>query len=80
MSFCKPGVTIEVQADHGGMKMTSGEIVAAIVCYSSPEAKYGPLAVRNGHGRILEKVLHGTTFYPVQTVHVRMETVEKRVP
>ena len=46
MSFCKPGVTIEVQTDHGGMKMTSGEIVAAIVCYSSPVAKYGPLAVR----------------------------------
>ena len=69
-----------MQAEHGGMKMTSGEILAAIVCYSSPEAKYGPLAVRNGHGQILEKVLQGTTLYPVQTVHVTMEMVEKRVP
>ena len=45
-------IFIEVQADHGGMKITSCEILPAIVCYSSPEAKYGPLAVRNGNGRI----------------------------
>jgi hypothetical protein len=42
---------LEVQADHGGMKMTSCVILPAIVCYSSPEAKYGPMAVRNGNGR-----------------------------
>ena len=29
---------------------------------------------------MVEKVLHGTMFNPVQMVHVRMETVEKRVP
>ena len=45
-------IFIEVQADHGGMKITSCEILPAIVCYSSPEAKYGSLAVRNGNGRI----------------------------
>ena len=45
-------IFIEVQADHGGMKMTSGEILPAIVCYSSPEAKYGPMAIWKGNGRI----------------------------
>ena len=45
-------IFIEVQADHGGMKITSCEILPAIVCYSSPEAKYGSLAVRNGNCRI----------------------------
>ena len=45
-------IFIEVQADHGGKKITSCEILPAIVCYSSPEAKYGSLAVRNGNCRI----------------------------
>src|SRR6185312_8080174 len=29
-------IFIEVQADHGGMKMTSGEILSAIMCYRRP--------------------------------------------
>ena len=80
MFFCKPGVTIEVQADHGGMKITSCEILPAIVCYSSPEAKYGSLAIRNGNGRIWWKRFYMEPHSTRCTVHVRMETVEKRVP